>query len=64
MARSLNEDASQAVITKDDAVNESDIADLTKPKDVAVEDIAEERWVTASIFWYYFSHLTSVDGWP
>ena len=43
MARSLNEDVLQAVITKGDPVNESYIADLTKPKDVAVEDIAEER---------------------
>lgn len=42
MARSLNDDVPQTVVAKD-AVDKANASDLTKPKDVAVEDIAEER---------------------
>lgn len=49
MARSLNEDAPQAEVTKEVIVAEMDTSELSKPKDVA-EDVADGRSVNEFYF--------------
>lgn len=48
MARSLNDDAPLAVVAKEETSSKVDTTELAKPKDVAVEDVAEERLVNCS----------------